>query len=180
MNRNVFILSLMVLSSYAVAAEEKKTIYKYTDENGVTHYSETKPNDDYKEADLPQLSVVPSTPIKATSDSSSSRNDDEFQDPAMVSEFKILAPSNEENIWGSGNTVTAKVTELTELQQEVYTIQFAIDGKKQKPAERSTQTFKEVYRGEHTIQAFLLNKYTQKEVKKSDKVTFFIHQKSIQ
>ena len=48
-------------------AEEEKKIYKYTDENGVTHYTETKPNDDYKEADLPPLSIISSTPVTSNS-----------------------------------------------------------------------------------------------------------------
>ncbi|TDR23891.1 DUF4124 domain-containing protein [Marinicella litoralis] len=176
MNKHGLILGLLVVATWAQAAEEKKTIYKYTDEKGVTHYSETKPNENYKEADLPQLSVVPSTPIKNTASSSSST---EAVDPSVVTEFEILSPSNEQNIWGSGNKLTATVTGLTEAQQEIYTIQFSIDGEKQKPSDQRTQTFQNIHRGEHTVQAFLLNKFTLKQVRKTNTVTFYMHQHSI-
>lgn len=176
MNKHGLLMGLLLFATWVQAAEDKKTIYKYTDENGVTHYSETKPNEDYKEADLPQLNVVPSTPIKS---SSSSPTKEEVTDPSIVTEFEILEPSHELNLWGTGNTLTAKVTALNTSQQEIYTIQFAIDGKKQKPAEQTTQTFTNVFRGEHQIQAFLLNKYTLKQVKKTKVVTFYMHQNSI-
>ena len=60
---------ILMISSWAMA-EEKKKIYKYTDENGVTHYTETKPNDNYEEADLPELSIIPSAPVTNTATTS--------------------------------------------------------------------------------------------------------------
>ncbi len=178
MNKNVLTLGLLLFTAWALAAEEKKTIYKYTDENGVTHYTETKPNENYKEADLPQLSIVPSTPIKNTT-GTTGQSKQQSTDPLEVTDFEIVTPTNEQNLWGTGNTLTASVTPLNGVQQEIYTIQFSIDGQKQQPAEQTTQVFENIYRGEHKVQAFLLNKYTLKQIKQTKAVTFFIHQNSI-
>jgi len=179
MNKNGLIMVLMLFATWLQAAEEKKTIYKYTDENGVTHYSETKPNDNYKEADLPQLSIIPSAQVDQTNTQSSAPDEDSI-DPSVITEFEIIEPSHEQNLWGTGSTITARVTDLNAAQLELYTIQFSIDGEKQKPAEKTTQTFTEIYRGAHTVQAFLLNKYTLKQFKKTKPVTFFMHQRSVQ
>lgn len=174
MNKYVLLVGLMFFSLGA-QAEEKKKIYKYTDENGVTHYTETKPNENYEEADLPELTIVPSVPIKdkTTSENSSATVHD---DPNTVKVFEIVSPSNEQNLWGTGLQLTAKVTPLTAAQQERYQVQFVIDGNKQKASDKTTQVFENIYRGEHKLQALLLNKYTQNEVKKSKTITFYMHQ----
>jgi hypothetical protein len=174
MNRYALLIGLVSFSLNSFA-EDKKKIYKYTDENGVTHYTETKPNENYEEADLPQLSIVPSAPIKSTSTSVDNSVTDD-KDSTEVTEFEILAPNNEQNLWGTGLKLTAKVTPLTAAQQELYQVQFVIDGKKQQASDQTTQVFENIYRGEHKIQALLVNKYTRKEVKKSKPVTFYMHQ----
>jgi len=175
------LLSLLMLGLVAafstVQAEEEKKIYKYTDENGVTHYSETKPNDNYEEADLPPLSIVPSAPIKNSSSSKYVSSKQE-QDPSVVEKFSIISPVNDQNIWGSGGKLTAEATPLTPALKENHQVQFIVDGKKHKAADASTQVFGDIYRGEHTVQAILVNRYNNKVIKKSQTVTFFMHQNS--
>jgi hypothetical protein len=172
------IMSLTVLFSTAQAEEEKK-IYKYTDENGVTHYTETKPNEDYEEADLPSLSIVPSAPINNNVPSSSNNGSNVTEaDPTEVEEFSIISPVSDQNIWGTGGKLTAKVKPLSPAQQEKYQVQFIIDGKNNKPADASTQVFSGIFRGEHTVKALLVNRYNKKTIKESQTVTFFMHQNS--
>ena len=175
MKARILILSLLAVSSWS-QAEEKKTIYKYTDENGVTHYTETKPNDNYVEADLPELSVVPSIEVKPSQSSSSSNT--EVKDPWKQISIKILSPTADENIWGTGGKVTAEIKPLTEDEQEYYLIQFILDGKKMEPSFDHKQVFDNVYRGEHTIKAALLDKTSMKTLKTSKPVTFYLHQNS--
>lgn len=177
MKTTALVFGLMAVFSVA-QAEEKKKIYKYTDENGVTHYTETKPNDNYEEADLPALSVVPSAPINDTSNTNSNAKSGEQADPSAVEEFAIIEPVNEQNIWGTGGKLTAKVGSLTAAQQANYQVQFIVDGKKNKPADDTTQVFENIYRGEHTVQALLINRYNKKVIKKSQTVTFYMHQNS--
>lgn len=171
-------LILILMSTFVGAqAEEEKKIYKYTDENGVTHYTETKPNDDYKEADLPPLSIISSTPVTSNSTIEDSSNYKEV-DLTAVSSFKLIEPVNEQNLWGTGGKLTAKVEGLTEAQAQKYQIQFVIDGIKNKPADTSTQVFSDIYRGQHTVQALLVDKQTGEVSKKTETVTFFMHQNS--
>ena len=176
MNKVTALLGLIGLVA-AAQAEEQKTIYKYTDENGVIHYSETKPNEDYEEADLPPLSIVPSTPINKSSSSSSSQQAN-TEESIEQQAFEIIAPADQENIWGSGGKLTAKVAALTAEQKQQFQIQFIIDGKKQKPSDKNTQVFDGIFRGEHKIKAVLLNKYTQKVIKESKSITIYMHQNS--
>ncbi|VAW44823.1 hypothetical protein MNBD_GAMMA02-1464 [hydrothermal vent metagenome] len=180
MKHNLLLALLLfgLLAAFTAAqAEEQKKVYKYTDENGVTHYAETKLNDNYEEADLPALSIVPSTPVKRTS-SSSDVSDKPDANPSEVQSFSIISPVNEQNLWGTGGKLTAEVRPLTPAQQAIHQVQFIIDGKKNKPADASSQVFDGIYRGEHTVQALLVNKFNKKVVKKSQTVTFFIHQNS--
>ena len=175
MNQPILIILLLTAALTVAVAEEKK-IYKYTDENGVTHYSETKPNDDYEEADLPALSVVPSittTPSTITSGSADTRADAD-----EVTEFTLLAPTEQQNLWGTGNKLVAKVTPLSEAQAARYQVQFVIDGQPKKPANTSEQTFENIYRGEHTVQGQLIDRQTRKVAMKTKTVTFYMHQNS--
>ena len=169
---------LLMFTCWAVVAEEKKKIYKYTDENGVTHYTETKPNENYEEADLPELSIIPSAPVNETT-TSTSIDDEEYVDPSEVTDFKILKPTQEQNLWGTGGKVTVAVPEMNEEQSVRYKVQFVLDGKKMKASSDTTQTFSEIYRGEHTVQALLVDRISGKVDQRSKVVTFFMHQNSI-
>ncbi len=176
MKHNQTLLTLCLLAAgFAVQAEEKK-IYKWTDENGVIHYTETKPNDNYKEADLPPLSIVPSAPVKSPT---TSKATDEDADPTVVEEFSLIQPVNEQNLWGTGGKLTAQVSALTPAQQEKYQIQFVIDGKKKKAADGSTQVFGDIFRGEHKVKALLVNRFNQKVIEETQTATFFMHQNSV-
>jgi len=166
-----------LLLAFFTAHAEVKKIYKYTDEEGVTHYSETKLNDNYKEADLPDLTIVPSTPVKNDPVSGNDAGDEKV-DPTEVAAFTITKPVKDENLWGTGGKLTASVSPLTAAQQEIYQVQFIIDGEKNKPADGSTQVFEGIYRGEHQVQALLINRFNNKVIKKSQSVTFFMHQNS--
>lgn len=177
MKKTCLCLATLLLSMGVVAKEEKK-IYKYTDENGVTHYTETKPNENYEEADLPELSVVPARPTDSHSGTSSSGGEAESVDPAEVAKFEILEPSQEQNLWGTGGKVTVSVPELTEAQSLRYQVQMVLDGQKQEPSDSSTQTFSNIARGEHQVQALLVERMTNKVKKKSQVVTYFMHQNS--
>ncbi len=171
-------LMLLFLGWCTVAqAQEEKKIYKYTDKNGVTHYTETKPSEDYEEADLPQLSVVPSAPVRSTTNNTDNEVEAE-KDSGEVQKFELLQPVKEQNLWGTGGRLTAKVSPLTDAQKVKYRVQFIIDGKKQEPADETTQVFENIYRGEHTVQGLLVNRFNQKVLRKTEKVTFYMHQNS--
>ncbi len=178
--KNYWVLIGLSVTLVATGAEEKKKIYKYTDENGVTHYTENKPNDDYQEADLPQLSVVPSAPVKSTPRTEQGGSNQTSTKSKKVADkpLKILAPVDQENLWGTGGKLTAKVPALSKSQQDKYAYQFVIDGKKQKPSGKSTQVFSDIYRGEHKVKVNLINKFSKEVIKSSPTITVYVHQNS--
>ncbi len=92
------------------------------------------------------------------------------------SQFTLISPAAEQNIWGTGLKLTAKATPLSESQQGIYQIQFVIDGKKHPPSNQSTQEFENIHRGEHKIQALMIERDTGVAVRKSKTVTFYMHQ----
>ena len=175
MNQPIVLILLLAASLNGAVAEEKK-IYKYTDENGVTHYTETKPSDDYEEADLPELSVVPSVTLKPPTMATSSSTTQ--TDATEVTEFTLLSPTEQQNLWGTGNKLMTKVTPLSEAQAARFQVQFVIDGQPKKPGNSSEQTFENIYRGEHTVQGRLIDRTTRDVVLKTKTVTFYMHQNS--
>ena len=165
----------------ASATEEKK-IYKYTDENGVTHYTDKKPDNSYKEADdLPRLTVVPSAQ-NAPSNNRQSRKEREAQANAKKEgdyrNFKIVSPQSEENLWGTGGSVTASVDFAGSLLP-THKIQFTINGKKQSPSTDKTQVFEGIIRGEHQLRAAIVTADGREAIRQSQSVTFFMHQNSV-
>ncbi len=120
---------------------------------------------------------MPSTPVRPTSSSSNDVSVEE-QDPSKVQKFELISPVKEQNLWGTGGKLTASVSALTEAQKQKYQVQFIINGIKQEPSDETTQVFENIFRGEHKVQALLINRYSQKVITKTDSVTFFMHQNS--
>ncbi len=174
MIRILLITCLFAWFSPLLSAE--KTIYKYTDENGVTHYSETQLNDNYKPADLPPISVVDS--VNPTVSQRSAVNNNTSKDIADETQITLTQPTAGENLWGTGGTLTVAVAPLSELQQLKYLIQFVMDDKKSEPGDSNSYAFELVERGSHQVQALLISRGQHKVAGESEKITVFMHQAS--
>ncbi|MCX7545928.1 DUF4124 domain-containing protein [Marinicella gelatinilytica] len=174
MKKLTLICTLLIWLNVALAAD--KTIYKYTDEHGVTHYSETKLNDNYKEADLPKLSVVESVPSSSNTTSQSSA--EEPMDTGNDTDIHLIAPQAGENIWGSGGDLTVAVAPLSEIQKQKYKIQFVLNNEKTTPDDQTSHTFKLVPRGEHQVQALLITRGQYAVAGQTSQITVYMHQAS--
>lgn len=173
---------LLVFIPLMVHCQDDKKIYKYTDENGVTHYSDKKLDDTYQEADqLPELTVVP--PIEKNAykskrvDRATQKAMDAEKKAGDYSGFAIASPKNEENLWGTGGKLSAAVNFNGELLP-THRIQFIIDGKKQPPKEDTSQVFDGMIRGEHKLKAAIVVASTGEAIRQTESITFFIHQNS--
>ncbi len=175
MKRLTLICALFIGLNGALAAE--KTIYKYTDEHGVTHYSEKKLNDNYKKADLPELSVVESVPPSPDANTQSSANEEPMA-AGSDTDITLIKPQPKENLWGTGGDLAVAVTPLSEAQKQKYQIQFALNSDKTPPGDEASHTFKLVPRGTHQVQAFLVTRGQNAVVGKTDKITVYMHQAS--
>jgi hypothetical protein len=165
-----------LLMGFNVALAADKTIYKYTDEHGVTHYSEKKLNDNYKEADLPKLSVVES--VQPSSDSTSQSTEENPDTTANDTDITLTEPQANENIWGSGGDLKVAVTPLSESQKQKYQIQFILNDQKTTPGDDNSHTFKLVPRGTHQVQAFLVTRGQYAVAGKTNQITVYMHQAS--
>lgn len=166
------ILWLMLVLVFTAANAGK--IYKYVDENGVTHYSDRQPEEEYQEANPPELSIIPSTPVqKETTKVTETETPIEEQENILKS-FKITQPTAGQHLWGTAQQVTASV--YLPNNAGGYQVQFVIDGKPQAIDSQATQTFSEIHRGEHQIQARLIDALSGKTLTQSQTVTFFMQQ----
>ena len=166
------LICLALLGSVAISGT---TLYKYTDPNGVTHYSQTKIDDRYEVVEAQPVSVVPSQ-VQSTP-KPQAPEDEEVSPKKLINSFKLTKPSQDENLWGTGLSVTASAYVEPELL-EVYDVQYVIDGKAKPANNRATQKFDNIFRGEHKIYGQLVEKGSNRVVKKSQVVTFFMHQQS--
>ena len=182
MKKTYLLLILGMMSVGEVKATEEKKIYKYTDENGVTHYTDKKPDDKYQEAgDLPELMVVP--PAQNTQPSSRpSRAERKAREAAKkagdYSGFRIVSPEPEENLWGTGGTVTAAV-DFTGTLLPTHRVQFIVDGKKQPPKEEKTQAIEGIIRGEHTLRGAIVTADGRDVIRQTETIIFYMHQNSV-
>ncbi|WP_395372945.1 DUF4124 domain-containing protein [Marinicella sp. W31] len=182
MKKTYLLLIIGMMTVGEVSATEEKKIYKYTDENGVTHYTDKKPDDKYEEAgDLPELMVVP--PAQNIQPSNRpSRAERKAREAAKkagdYTGFRIVSPQPEENLWGTGGSVTASV-DFTGTLLPTHRIQITLDGKKQPPKEGKTQVIDGIIRGEHTLGAAIVTADGRETIRQSQTITFFMHQNSV-
>ena len=168
----VFISTLILV--FAVHAETK--IYKHVDEDGNIHYSDVKPNEDAKEADLPGLTIVEPYRSERSSRYSAPKNIEERE--KVFDDFIIISPLDEEMIQGTGGTVEAVVRINGELPEH-FRIRFYVDNIPQGKIQQNSQKISDIFRGEHQIYAEAIDARNRKVVKTTPKVTFFMRQNSI-
>mgnify|MGYP000029429907 FL=1 len=166
---------LFLLFAGVLSAAETK-LYKYTDDNGVTHYSQRQIDERYEAITPPAVTVVPSQ-LKTTPKPQKSEEEDALPVKELVKSFRLTNPKPEENLWGTGQTVTASAKVAAALF-EIYDVQYVLDGKAKPANSRATQKFTNVVRGEHKIYGQLVEKGSNRVIKKSQEVTFYIHQHS--
>ncbi len=152
------------------------TLYKYTDEDGVTHYSQTKKDERYQVVKSAPITVVPSIEVKARN-SSNTESREEVTIADLLADVRLIKPLPEENLWGTGLKVTASI-KVDPLVLETHDVQYVIDGKAKPANRKATQVFENIYRGQHEIYGQLVLKGSDRIVKKTQKVTFFMHQTS--
>lgn len=175
MKKLIFLMSLILVS--AVGAETK--IYKYTDEHGNVYYSDVKPNDDATEAKLPKLTIIESKKVAPSNEPVQSSQAQEYEQKPpstnVLANFKITTPAYEESIINTGGLVTAAVSLNGKLPKSLA-IRFYLDGKPQKLQRSHSIELTNVFRGEHEIYAQAVDTKSNKALKTTPKVKFFVRQ----
>lgn len=170
------LLTLIIVLGFSLQAAAQSKIYKYTDENGNVHYSDTKPFAGAQEEDLKSIVVIPA---KEFSPAPNRRREThkEKQAEKKFENFVIATPSNEATLSGTGGNVLASVN-LEEGVPANYRIKFYIDGLPHGNVKSSSQLIADVVRGEHTIYAEMIEISTRRVILKTPTTVFYLRQHS--
>lgn len=166
----------MLLLGAILSTSVASKIYKYTDEEGNVHYTDSKPSEDAKEAKIKSISVVKSQSPAPVTNRKRLAHKNKFPEQRFEN-FSIATPKEGANLWGTGGNVLASVNLSQELPP-TYRIKFFLDGKPRGKVKSSTQLIADVERGEHTLYAQIIENQSRKVVKTTKKITFYIKQHS--
>ncbi len=167
----LLVFPIMLLAGSIAAAA---TVYKWVDENGVTHYSD-QPHPGAKTIELEsaQTYTTPQQPRKAAAASSA-------REPArpVYNECAIFRPAQEEVLFNV-STVTAKLRVDPELRPGDSAF-VALDGRviRETPMQGGEFTLNSVYRGTHTVSA-IVEDLGGNILCQADPVTFHVRQASV-
>ncbi len=175
MNIGIFLTCLLglVVSLPSFAAD----IYKWTDDNGVTHYS------DMPREGATEVEVEPAQTFSNPEVSSGSNNTEEADDGSnsekSYESIAISSPSMEETIWNTGGNVTVSVS-LQPVLQSGHSLRLYLDGQSMGdfPPRSSSVTLTEITRGMHVVQSEVVNS-KGRVIVKSEPVTFFYKQATV-
>jgi Domain of unknown function (DUF4124) len=158
-----------------LAATAFATTYKWVDQNGVTHYSDT-PAPGAQVVDLQSAQTFTPSASTGTSRAQTATSAAGQQVPYRLDLWK---PENDETFQNTGNTVTARVRIEPDLQAG-HSIWFYLDGKRVDglPGTGESFSLNNVFRGTHTLVAVVTDQ-TGKQIVSSPTVTFHMHQTSI-
>ncbi len=183
----IFTLSFLMVAA-GVLAQGK--IYKTTDSNGNIVYTDKPPVNGGNPMVLPELSIVKprenQQEVRSLNLNTNSRPggaaDQSSLPPAAqlrqtYSAAEITSPTQEESIWGTGNSLSVNVDLKAPLLPGLL-VQVTFDGRKLPPRPSTSVTLDEVDRGEHTVLAEVVDNSGQ-VVGRTQPVTFFMRQNSV-
>ena len=163
-------------------------VYKTIDENGNVVYTDQPPGPDASPMDLPGLSVIsaqkPAPPVIASSDSSGGPEPEPQQEVNSIRDlrrgyrdFAIVSPTQDQNIWGTGNEASIAWGTRYRLQPGMSVVIY-VDGAALAPTTALVTTVGHLYRGEHNVYAELIDARNRR-IATTSPVSFHIKQYSV-
>ena len=173
MRLSACIALLALLAASAAPAQ----VYRWVDEDGVVHYSDT-PHPGAEEIHLPD--DEPPAPGRAFESLQRTlpTNGDEAaqQQPAGYQNLQFVAPSPEETLWNIGGELTVRLDVQPSLRPG-HQVRVYFDGEPRQ-ANGLTVDLQEVWRGAHNLQAEVLNEQGQLMIR-SDPIRFYVQHTSV-
>lgn len=168
------ILSILAVLVAGVALAQA---YRWVDEDGVVHYSD-RPEEGATEIQLPQANR-PSQNIRRPATAQPAFSQPASTAPAQTFSYEsieISSPAAEETLWNIGGVLDVTLAVQPSLQPG-HRVRVYFDGT---PQIVSSLTFQlqEVYRGEHNLQAEVLDEYGNL-MGRSQPSRFYVQQNSI-
>jgi hypothetical protein len=163
---------LLMVSAGAVAAE----VWRWVDENGVTHFSD-RPHPGAEQVELApaQTFTAPALPPRRQP---APREAAESASP--YSRVAIISPAAGEMFWNIGGQLTVQLGLEPQLISG-HELRMFLDGNRVEGVPQGPVQFTigEVWRGEHTLRAAIFDS-GGRELASSEAITFYVQQTSIQ
>ncbi|MEM6513625.1 MAG: DUF4124 domain-containing protein [Pseudomonadota bacterium] len=168
--RHILVLAVLFFSADAFAQA-----YRWVDDDGVVHYSDT-PRPGAQEFELPK-SDAPAQPTRPRSTArASERTPEPEPQPESYTRIGISAPAPEATLWNIGGVLNVQL-ELTPRLQPGHKIRVYLDGEA-RDVYSLFFPINEVWRGEHTIQVEVLDRNDEMIIR-SDAQKFYVQQTSV-
>ena len=154
--------------------------YRWTDENGTAHFSETPPPASLEiqldlkvikqqitssETTSPEIPEVPDTPLSA-------EKTEHTKSIQTASEINLVSPKNDETIRNNQGNILIQFSTNKPLDKDQY-IQLLFDGKKVDAQQGNAFILKNINRGEHSLKGQLMR--NEKIIDSTKKITIFLH-----
>ncbi|HEX7080974.1 MAG TPA: DUF4124 domain-containing protein [Gammaproteobacteria bacterium] len=166
-------LSLIALASGAASAVP---VWRWVDENGVTHYSDL-PVPGAERIELTSAQTIRSQARAAPSVAPPAAEQPRAQ-AQPYRRFNVITPSQQQTLWNIGGTLDVQL-DLDPPLQAGHTLDVYLDGQRRNLSSTSPQlSVPEVFRGVHTLQAAIFDE-NGNEIVRSLAVTFMVQQTSI-
>lgn len=177
--RTVLLLLAMLAAPALVSAQ---TVWKWVDDNGVTHYSDRPvPGATKMELSAGSRGTSESTPQSPPPSPSlpPPRSNAQQERASAYRRLRITKPAPEESIVNTGGVVQVTVQIDPALRPE-HEVHLYLDGQRAQNATGGDSSFvlAEVPRGEHTLTAVITDRRGNR-VLESERVTFYVRQASI-
>jgi hypothetical protein len=171
--RAIFVL-LGLLACGAALAQA----YKWTDEDGVVHYSD-RPHPGAERVDLVESTRRPPTTARRSTTSAAPSTDDAATDtvePFSYESLEVAAPAPEETLWNIEGVLNVSLA-LSPALQPNHQVRVYFDGNPRTVRGTSFE-LEEVYRGVHNIQAEVVDE-TGKLMIRSLPNRFYVQQNTV-
>jgi len=175
-----WILMVLLFVSWPAAAAEE--MWRWVDEEGVVHYSDRPhPGAERVVLESAQSYKPPALPSRTAGQPGEAEGEAEGNgDGTAYTELRVVSPEPEETLWNIGGELEVQLSISPRLAQG-HRLRVYLDGSRveEAPEGRTRFTLGEVFRGEHTLRAAVVDQDGQ-EVVSSDPVVFYVQQASLQ
>lgn len=172
----------MVICLFCAAGTALAQAYRWTDENGVVHYSD-RPTPGAEEFILPE-STAPTRiiPPRGAADPvtgpviNPNPDEDEEEEPTGYENLTIISPAAEETLWNIAGNLTVQISLQPSLRRG-HQIRVFFDGTPRLVG-GTTFTLSDVFRGSHNLQVEVVDARGQIQIR-TEPMQFYVQQTTI-
>jgi hypothetical protein len=170
-------LALFTLMSVVSAATLAATVYKWVDENGVTHYSD-QPHENAEKVQVAAPQTFRSAPAQARRTAGQSQSAAQERQANAYDSCAVVSPANDETLPNTYSVTTSVSVSPSPHDGDQLVVLF--DGKRLPgfPQGGGSFTISDVDRGTHTLQAMVQDP-SGKVLCQSSSVSFTVLQPSV-